>query len=119
MEGTDGGYAALACMGCGNVHDNAKLVTLPDGRQVGNHSEQYRLYCEATWAMRLPDSVGPRSKRWTKRRYLLEVQRVRGELAAEQLRAVMLKLWKERNGQTGDAGAHSVAQGAAALAGRR
>jgi hypothetical protein len=119
VEGIEGGNAALACMGCGNVHDNAKLVTLPDGRQVGNHSEQYRLYCEATWAMRLPDSVGPRSKRWTKRRYLLEVQRVRGERAAEQLRAVMLKLWKERNGQTSDAGAHSVAKGKAAPAGRR
>lgn len=118
MQGTDDGYAALACMGCGNVHDNARLVTLPDGRQVGSHSEQYRLFCEATWAMRLPDSVGPRSKRWTKRRYLLEVQRVRGELAAEQLRAVMMRLWKEQHGKASDAGNAALAQGKAAPAGR-
>ena len=97
MAGTDDGYAALACMACGNVHDNARLMTLPDGRQVGNHSEAYRVWCEAKAAMRLPDRVGARSKRWTKQRYLLEVQRIRGEEAAQQLRAVMVRLWKERN----------------------
>jgi hypothetical protein len=47
--------------------------------------------------MTLPDKVGPRSKRWTKQRYLLEVGRVRGEYAAAELRAVMVKLWKEKN----------------------
>jgi hypothetical protein len=47
--------------------------------------------------MTLPDKVGPRSKRWTKQRYLLEVGRVRGEYAAVELRAVMVKLWKEKN----------------------
>ena len=119
MAGIEGGNAALACWGCGNVHDNARLVTLPDGRQVGNHSEQYRLFCEATWAMRLPDTVGPRSKKWTKRRYLLEVQRVRGELAAEQLRTVMMRLWKEQHGKASDAGVGALAQGKAAPTGRR
>lgn len=73
-------------------------MLLPDGRQVGNHSEAYRLWCEAMWAMQLPDKVGPRSKKWTKSRYLLEVQRIRGEEAAQQLRAVMVRLWKERHG---------------------
>lgn len=94
---TAAGSAGIACYACGNVHDNARLMLLPDGRQVGNHSEAYRVWCEANTAMRLPDKVGPRSKKWTKQRYLLEVQRIRGEEAAQQLRAVMLRLWKERN----------------------
>lgn len=99
MTGRDGaGSAGIACFACGQEHDNARLMLLPDGRQVGNHSEAYRIWCEATWAMRLPDRVGPRSKKWTKQRYLLEVQRIRGEEAAQQLRAVMVRLWKERNG---------------------
>lgn len=90
------GSVDLVCHGCGSVHSNAKTITLPDGRQVGSQSEAYRTWCEAKWAMTLPDKVGPRSTKWTKRRYLLEVQKIRGERAAEQLRALMVRLWKQR-----------------------
>ena len=94
-ESTDDGSAALVCHGCGKRHDSARLMQLPDGRLVGNHSEEWRMYTEAKWAMALPDRVGPRSKKLTKARYLLEVQNARGERAAAELRAVMVKLWQE------------------------
>lgn len=96
MASTGAGYAGIACHACGKEHDNASWKLLPDGRRVGSQSEAWRLWCEAQWAMRLPDKVGPRSKRWTKQRYLLEVGRVRGEDAAAELRGVMVKLWKEK-----------------------
>ena len=93
---TGAGSADLACHGCGSVHPNARVIQLPDGRQVGSQSEAYRAWCEARWAMTLPDKVGPRSTKMTKARYLLEVQKHRGEVAAYQLRQMMVKLWKSK-----------------------
>jgi hypothetical protein len=70
-------------------------MQLPDGRLVGNQSEEWRMYTEAKWAMKLPDRVGPRSKKLTKAGYLVMVQNARGEQAAGKLRALMVKLWQE------------------------
>lgn len=93
---TGGGSVDLACHGCGSVHSNARVIVLPDGRSVGSQSEAYRAWTEAKWAMTLPDKVGPRSTKMTKARYLLEVQKHRGEEAAYQLRALMVKMWKSK-----------------------
>lgn len=94
--GTGAGSVDLACSGCGSVHNNARVIQLPDGRSVGSQSEAYRAWCEARWAMTLPNKVGPRSTKMTKARYLLEVQKHRGEVAAYQLRQMMVKMWKSK-----------------------
>jgi hypothetical protein len=60
------------------------LVDLPDGRQVGSYSEQYRLYCEAKWVLK-----NKRTKN-TRRKYLLGVEAERGTQAMQELRAEML-----------------------------
>lgn len=93
-EGTGDGCADIACHGCGQIHQNATIRVLPDGRQVGLQSEEWRHYCELQWAMRLPDRVGPRSKRTTKAGYLQMVREARGEAAADKLREDMVKAWR-------------------------
>jgi hypothetical protein len=95
--GTDDGNVALVCSGCGQRHSNAKLMQLPDGTLVGLQSEAWRHHCEVQWALRLPDRVGPRSKKWTKAMYINEVRAKRGDAAADRLRADLLKAWKEQN----------------------
>lgn len=81
---------ALACHACGQVHKWARLVRLPDGREVGNYSEEYRLYCEAAWLLRKK-----RAKR-TRVEYLDAVQEKRGVAARVALREEMLRLWQSR-----------------------
>jgi hypothetical protein len=92
---TGAGSVDLACHGCGSVHSTARVINLPDGRSVGSHSEQYRAWCEARWAMTLPDKPTKR-RPMSKQKYLLEVQKHRGEVAAYQLRALMVKMWKSK-----------------------
>lgn len=91
--GTGAGSVDLACHGCGSVHSNARVIQLPDGRRVGSQSEAYRAWCEAKWAMTLPDKP-TKAKKMTKALYLLEVQKHRGERAAAALRALMVRMWK-------------------------
>lgn len=93
--GTGAGSVDLACHGCGSVHPNARVIQLPDGRQVGSQSEAYRAWCEARWAMTLPDKPTKRQP-MSKQKYLLEVQKHRGEVAAYQLRQMMVKMWKSK-----------------------
>ena len=93
--GTGAGSVDLACHGCGSVHPNARVIQLPDGRSVGSQSEAYRAWCEARWAMTLPDKPTKRQP-MSKQKYLLEVQKHRGEVAAYQLRALMVKMWKSK-----------------------
>ena len=80
----------LACPQCGQVHQGARLVALPDGRQVGNYSEAFRLYHEAAWVLRKK-----RTKR-TRMEYLDGVIEKRGRQAYEELREEMLRLWQSR-----------------------
>ena len=93
--GTGAGSVDLACCGCGSVHPNARVISLPDGRSVGSQSEAYRAYCEARWAMTLPDKPTKRQP-MSKQKYLLEVQKHRGEVAAYQLRQMMVGMWKSK-----------------------
>ncbi len=74
---------------------NARVISLPDGRSVGSQSEAYRAYCEARWAMTLPDKPTKRQP-MSKQKYLLEVQKHRGEVAAYQLRQMMVGMWKSK-----------------------
>lgn len=96
--GTADGSAALACHGCGSVHQSARLMALPDGSQVGSQSEAWRAWTEAKWAMTLPDRVDKRRKgpHISKREYIEKVRQARGDAAADQLRAAMVQLWQKR-----------------------
>ncbi len=91
---TGDGCVDLVCYGCGQVHPNAMIKTLPDGRRVGLQSEEWRHHCEVMAVMRFPDKVGPRSKRWTKATYLAKVRESRGDAAADKLREDMVKAWR-------------------------
>ena len=82
----------LVCLACGQVHPQARLVSLPDGRQVGNYSETFRLYCEASWVLRKK-----RTKR-TRLEYLDAVAEKRGVEARIALRAEMMAIWQSRQG---------------------
>jgi hypothetical protein len=88
----------LTCRGCGKVHPDAKLITLPNGTVVGNYSEAYRAYCEAKWVLdTLPVTVNRRRKstpQISRRDYILGVQDRRGKAAANELANNVTKLWK-------------------------
>jgi hypothetical protein len=79
-----------SCFACGKVHGHARLVRLPNGRTVGNYSNEYRVYCEAKWVFRKF-----RSKR-TRQLYLQEVAKVRGQAGYDQLYNAMLDIWKRK-----------------------
>lgn len=83
----------LVCNGCGDIHSWARLVDLPDGRVVGNCSEDYRRYCEAVWLLKKK-----RSKR-TRIEYLDEIQKIRGVQARIDLRDEMMKIWELKKEQ--------------------
>ncbi len=82
----------LRCHGCGQLHPQARLITLPDGREVGSYSEEYRRYTEAAWVLKnLPDKHRDPS-RMTKFRYLQAIERRRGRQARDELREEMLRI---------------------------
>ena len=80
----------LRCHSCGAVHKWAKLVELPDGRVVGNYSEEYRRYGEARWVLRKFRSKSTRLK------YLAAVEEKRGAQARRELREEMMKIWEAK-----------------------
>ena len=88
----------LTCRGCGKVHPDAKLITLPDGTVVGNYSDAHRAYCEAKWVLdTLPVTVNRRRKstpQISRRDYIMAVRDKRGEASANELAAMVTKLWK-------------------------
>jgi hypothetical protein len=92
---TDGGLLdeRLRCRGCGEVHSHAKIVSLPDGREVGNYSEEHRRYWEANWVLKRY-----RSKR-TRQEYLSRIEELRGFEAKMELRDEMLRIWNWKKGR--------------------
>jgi len=80
----------LLCRGCGRLHVGARLVKLPDGREVGSYSEEFRQYNEAAWVLRKK-----RSRR-TRIEYLDAVGEKRGEKARQALRDEMMRIWETR-----------------------
>jgi hypothetical protein len=83
----------LECRSCGQVHPNAKIIKVPDGREMGSYSEEYRRYCEASWVLR------KRRNRKTRTAYLDLVGQKRGAMAAYELREEMVRQWHHRQGQ--------------------
>ena len=72
------------CFACNQRHDNARLVTLPDGTVVGLQSKAYTLYCEAQTVLS-----------WTKPRrteYLERVEKARGAAGREELAK---EIWRQ------------------------
>jgi len=88
----------LACRACGRVHPDAKLITLPDGTVVGSYSSAYRAYTEAKWVLdKLPVTVNRRRKstpQISRRDYIMSVIDKRGQESANELAAMVTKLWK-------------------------
>jgi hypothetical protein len=88
----------LICRGCGKVHPDAKLITLPGGTVVGNYSEAYRAYCEAKWVLdTLPVTVNRRRKstpQISRREYIVAVGQKRGDKAMHELADNVRQLWK-------------------------
>ena len=76
------------CFACQQRHDNARLVTLPDGTEVGLQSREYALYCEAKTVLS-----------WTKVKrteYLERVEKARGQAGKEELAK---EIWKQYESQ--------------------
>ena len=79
----------LKCHACGKVHPNAQLVTLHDGRIVGNYSIDWQIECEANFVVRMPTLDKRRS-------YLEAVREKRGIKAWSQLTERIASIWKSR-----------------------
>lgn len=83
----------LLCFACGKVHGSPRLVRLPDGREVGSYSDEYRLFTEARDVLR-------RFKvKRTRQLHLAKVAEMRGQAGYERLRNAMLEIYeREKNG---------------------
>jgi len=82
----------LQCLACNQVHNSSRLLHLPDGRTVGNYSEEYRLYAEAAGVLKRFRT------RKTRQLHLSRVAEVRGHASYEQLRNAMLAIYeREKN----------------------
>jgi len=78
------------CFACGQRHDNARIVTLPDKTEVGLQSKEYALYCEAITVLS-----------WTKVRrteYLERVEKARGIAGREELAKEILRWYETKRG---------------------
>lgn len=82
----------LQCFACGKVHGTPRLVHLPDGREVGSYSDEYRLFTEARDVLR-------RFKvKRTRQLHLAKVAEMRGQAGYERLRNAMLEIYeREKN----------------------
>jgi len=78
----------LKCRACGQIHSNAQLVTLHDGRQVGNYSEDWQIECEANFVVRMPTLD-------QRRKYLDAVKEKRGVKAWSALIDRVTSIWKQ------------------------
>lgn len=76
----------LRCDACGQVHPDAKLVLLHDGREVGNYSEEWRLECEAKFVVNMATLDKRRS-------YLSAVAEKRGNAESLKLQDRIRSLW--------------------------
>ena len=64
---------------------------------IDTYSEQWRMECEARFALSLPDKSDKRKKGWqaiSKREYLQRIREKRGQAAHDALRDEMVKQWK-------------------------
>ena len=83
------------CFACGKRHDNARLVTLPDGSIVGLQSREYALHCEAMTVLRWPIKK--------RREHLEQVEKARGMPAKRELEDEIRKCHASAKGKAGTA----------------
>lgn len=100
MEGQSEEDERLRCYACGEVHENAKLVTTIDGRVMGNYQEAWFRHNEAVWVLKTY-----RSKR-TRTTYLDSVGEKRGQAARAALRAEMLLIYNFKEEKKNATGKH-------------
>jgi len=79
-----------------------KMVTLIDGREVSNHSEEWRAECEARAVCRMGGQWREDSEsgkrffirpRVVRKLYCEAVEKKRGKEAADALRDLVVKVW--------------------------
>ena len=83
------------CFACGERHDNARLVTLPDGAVVGLQSREYALHCEAVTVLRWPIKK--------RREHLEQVEKARGMAAKRELEDELRKCHASAKSKAGAA----------------
>jgi hypothetical protein len=81
----------LQCFACGQFHPRGRLLHLPDGRTVGNYSEEYRLYAEAAGVLKRFRT------RKTRQLHLAKVAELRGHASYDALRNAMLEIYNREN----------------------
>jgi hypothetical protein len=84
----------LECFACGKVHGSSRLVRLPDGREVGSYSDEYRLFTEAR------DVLKRFKVKRTRQLHLSQVAKMRGQAGYERLRAAMLEIYEREKNDT-------------------
>ena len=75
----------MTCLGC-QLCEVGPFKTLIDGRVVCHQCEDWRAECEARTVLAMPTLAERRS-------FLADVEKHRGEAAANQLKSDMRKLW--------------------------
>lgn len=95
-EGTAGEQVdvRLLCFACGKVHGSSRLVRLPDGREVGSYSDEYRLFTEAR------DVLKRFKVKRTRQLHLAKVAEMRGQAGYERLRNAMLEIYEREKNDT-------------------
>ena len=83
------------CFACGERHDNARLVTLPNGAVVGLQSREYALHCEAVTVLRWPIKK--------RREHLEQVEKARGMAAKRELEDELRKCHASAKSKAGAA----------------
>lgn len=79
----------LKCFCCNQVHDAARLVTLPNGEEVGNYSQRFR---EVSEALQIA-GYGTLEQR---RRVLIGIEKKRGPAAAARVKQLIREFWQYR-----------------------
>lgn len=79
----------LKCFCCNQVHPNARLVTLPNGEEVGSYSARFREVTEALAIVRI-ETLEQR------KRHLFMIEKKRGPEAVAQLKKLIREFWQYR-----------------------
>jgi len=77
----------------------ARIVKTEDNREFSSTSEAWRKYCEACFVLSLPDKSDKRKQGWkaiSKREQLATVRQYRGDVAHDELRAEMIRIYEYR-----------------------
>lgn len=79
----------LKCFCCNQVHEAARLVTLPNGEEVGNYSQRFREVSEALQIANYPTLE-------QRRRVMFNIEKKRGAAAAARVKQLIRDFWQYR-----------------------